>query len=98
MAYPYNLLRPTQLVTVTELTNDKAPGLNNVAYVKSTSGEDLGRDVNVRHSERKVRRSERIRNFPQRFNPGFGSAREWNNDAVASIVYLTNTTLFRSSR
>ena len=38
--------------------------------------------------ERKVRRSERIRNFPQRFNPGFGAAREWKNDAVASIVYM----------
>ena len=47
----------------------------------SPSGEALGRNVNVR-------RSERIRNFLQRFNPGFGAAREWKNDAVASIVYM----------
>ena len=50
-------------------------------YVTSPSGEALGRNVNVR-------RSERIRNFPQRFNPGFGGAIEWKNDAVASIVYM----------
>ena len=50
-------------------------------YVTSPSGEDLGRNVNVR-------RSERIRNSPQRYNPGFGAAREWKNDAVASIVYM----------
>ena len=41
----------------------------------------MGRHVNVR-------RSERIRNSPQRYNPGFGAAREWKNDAVASIVYM----------
>ena len=35
-----------------------------------------------------VRRSKRIRNSPQRYNPGFGAAREWKNDAVASIVYM----------
>ena len=35
-----------------------------------------------------MRRSERIRNSPQRHNPGFLAAREWNNDAVASIVYM----------
>ena len=35
-----------------------------------------------------MRRSERIRNSPQRYNPGFGAAREWKNDAVASIVYI----------
>ena len=50
-------------------------------YVTSTSGEALGRNVHVR-------RSERIRNSPQRYNPVFGAAREWNNDAVASIVYI----------
>ena len=32
--------------------------------------------------------SERIRKYPQRYNPRFGAAREWNNDAVASIVYM----------
>ena len=35
-----------------------------------------------------MRRSERIRNSTQRYNPGFGAAREWKNDAVASIVYM----------
>ena len=35
-----------------------------------------------------VRRSERIRNSPQRYNPGFRAAREWNSDDVASIVYM----------
>ena len=35
-----------------------------------------------------ARRSERIRNSPQRYNPGFGAAREWNNESVASIVYM----------
>ena len=35
-----------------------------------------------------MRRSERIRNSPQRYNPGSGAAREWKNDAVASIVYM----------
>ena len=38
-------------------------------YVTSPSGEDLGRNVNVR-------RFERIRNYPQRYKPGFGAARE----------------------
>ena len=35
-----------------------------------------------------MRRSERIRNSPQWYNPLFGAAREWNNDAVESIVYM----------
>ena len=35
-----------------------------------------------------MRRSELIRNSPYRYNPGFGDAREWENDAVASIVYM----------
>ena len=35
-----------------------------------------------------MRRSGRIRNSPQRYNPRFGAAREWKNDAVASIVYM----------
>ena len=35
-----------------------------------------------------MRRSKRIRNSPQQYNPGFGAAIEWNNDAVASIVYM----------
>ena len=41
----------------------------------------MGRNVNVRPSEC-------IRNYPQRYNPGFGAAREWNNNAVANIVYM----------
>ena len=50
-------------------------------YVTSPSGEYLGKNVNMR-------RSGSIRNSPQRYNPGFGAAREWKNDAVASIVYM----------
>ena len=50
-------------------------------FVTSPSGEYLGRNIHVR-------RSERIRNSPQLYNPGFGAAREWNNYAVASIVYM----------
>ena len=50
-------------------------------YVTSPSGEALGRNVHVR-------RSERIRNSPQWYNPGYGAAREWNYDAVATIVYM----------
>ena len=50
-------------------------------YVTSTSGESLRRNVHMR-------RSERMRNYPQRYNPGFGATREWKNGAVASIVYM----------
>ena len=50
-------------------------------YFTSPNGEALIRNVHVR-------RSERIRNSPQRYNPGFGADREWKNDAVASIVYM----------
>ena len=50
-------------------------------YFISTSGEALRRNFHVR-------RSERIRKYPQRYDPGFGSATEWKNDAVASIVYM----------
>ena len=35
-----------------------------------------------------MRCSERIRNYPQRYNPGFGAARERKNKYVASIVYM----------
>ena len=44
-----------------------------------------------------MRRSERIRNSPQRYNPGFGAAREWKNDAVASIVYMIQYEDFNSN-
>ena len=50
-------------------------------YVTSPGGEALGINVHVS-------RSKRIRNSPQRYNPGFGAAREWKNDVVASIVYM----------
>ena len=50
-------------------------------YVKSPSEEDLVRNVYVRLSNP-------IRKSPQRYDPGFGAAREWNNDAFASILYM----------
>ena len=66
------------------------PDGNENQYVTSTSGEALGRNVNVR-------RSERIRNSPQRYNPGFGATREWKNDTVASIVYMIKDRYFDSN-
>ena len=59
-------------------------------YVTSLSGEASGRNVNVR-------RSKRIRNYPQRYNPVFCAAREWKNDAVASIVYMIQDRVFDSN-
>ena len=35
-----------------------------------------------------MRNSERIRKYPQRYNPWVGADREWKNDAVASIFYI----------
>ena len=35
-----------------------------------------------------MRSYKRIRKYPHRYNPGFGASREWNNDAVESIVYM----------
>ena len=49
--------------------------------VTSPNGEALGRNFHVG-------RSERIINSPQWYEPVFGAAREWNNDDVASIVYM----------
>ena len=66
------------------------PDGNENQYVTSPSGETLGRNVNAR-------RSERIRNSSQRYNPGFGAARKWNNDAVASIVYMIQDRGFDSN-
>ena len=57
------------------------PGETEDQSVTYPSVEALGRNVHVRHSEC-------IRNYPQRYNPRFGAAREWRNDAVASIVYM----------
>ena len=57
------------------------PEVTEDQYVTSTIGEALGRNIHVR-------RSEHIRNSPQRYNPGFGSDREWKNDDVESIVYM----------
>ena len=50
-------------------------------YVTYPSEEALGRNFHVR-------RYKKTRNSPQRYNPVFGAAREWKNDAVASIVYM----------
>ena len=66
------------------------PDGNENQYVTSPSGEALGRNVNVR-------RSERIRNSPQLYNPGFGAAREWSNDSVTSIVYRIQDSYFYSN-
>ena len=66
------------------------PYRNENQYVTSPSGEALGKNVNVR-------RSKRIRNSPQRYNPGFGAARECKNDAVASIVYMIQDRDFDSN-
>ena len=44
-----------------------------------------------------MRRSERIRNSTQRYNPGFGAAREWKNDADASIVFMIQDRDFDSN-
>ena len=49
--------------------------------VTSPSGEDLGRNFHVRHSER-------IINYSNQYNPLFGAARDWKNGAVASIIYM----------
>ena len=49
--------------------------------VTSPSGEALGSNFHVRHSKC-------IRNYPQWYDPGFLAARECNNNAVASIVYI----------
>ena len=57
------------------------PEGSEVQSITSPYGEYLGSNVHVR-------RSERIRNYPQWYNPGFGDVREWNNDAVASIFYI----------
>ena len=48
----------------------------------SPSGEYLGRNFHVR-------RSKCIRKYPQQYDPGFGSARECNNDSVESIFNMT---------
>ena len=50
-------------------------------YVTSPKGENLGRNIHVR-------RSEPIRNSPQRYNPGSGASIECNNDNVSSIVCM----------
>ena len=50
-------------------------------YVTFPNGEALGRNNHLK-------RSKRIRYSPHWYNPVFGAAREWKNDAVASIVYM----------
>ena len=66
------------------------PDRNENQYFTSPNGEALGRNVNVR-------RSKRIRNSPQRYNPVFGASREWKNYAVASIVYMIQDRDFYSN-
>ena len=66
------------------------PDGNENQYITSPSGEALGSNVNAR-------RSERIRKSPQRYNPDFGAAREWKNDAVASIFYMIQDRYFDSN-
>ena len=44
-----------------------------------------------------MRRSKPIINSPPQYNPVFGYAREWNNDAVASIVYIIQDGGFNSN-
>ena len=50
-------------------------------YITSLSGEVLGKNVYERCSKH-------IINSPNRYDPGFGAAREWKSDDVASIVYM----------
>ena len=49
--------------------------------VTSTSGEDLGRNLHMG-------RSGRIRKSLKQYDPGFWAARQWNSDAVLSILYM----------
>ena len=58
--------------------------------VTSPSGETLGINVHVR-------RSERIRKSPQRYDPGFEAVREWKNDDVAIIAYIIQDGSFNSN-
>ena len=70
--------------------DNMCPDGNENQYFTSPSGEAFGRNVNVR-------RSELIRNSPQRYKPVFGAAREWKNNAVASIVYMIQDMYFDSN-
>ena len=49
--------------------DNESPEVTEDQSVTSPNGETLGRNFHVRHSER-------IRNYPQRYNPVFGAARE----------------------
>ena len=51
-------------------------------YVTSISGDNLRRNVHLRLYER-------IRKYLQQYDPGFGATKELNNEAVSSIVYMT---------
>ena len=62
--------------------NNVLPEENEYQYVTYTIGESLVRNVHVRSSER-------IRKSPHWYYPGFGASRERDNDAVTSIVYMT---------
>ena len=58
--------------------------------VTSPKGEALGRDVHTRHSECNKEK-------PQRFDPGSGDAREWNNDTVAILVLIIQSRYYVSN-
>ena len=62
------------------MDNVRPEGTENQS-ITSADGESLGSNVNMR-------RSERIRNSPHQYKPGFGAAREWKNDDVEIIVYM----------
>ena len=44
-----------------------------------------------------MRRSERIRKYPQRYDSVFGAAIEWKSNDVASIVYMVQYGYFFSN-
>ena len=57
------------------------PGGTEDQSVTSPSGDDLRHNVYVRHYNR-------IRKSLQWYDLGFGVAREWKNDYVASVLYM----------
>ena len=57
------------------------PEVNDVQPITSPSGGYLVSNVHVGSSKR-------IRKSPQRYDPGFGTARECNSDDIAILVYM----------
>ena len=62
------------------MDNIRSEGTENQS-VTSKNGEYFCKNVHAKCSKR-------IRKYPQRYDPGFGAAREWKSDGVASIVYM----------